>query len=128
MGGVKNDLTTSAVVLSFSICGMRANAVPASQKEQTRRYKEITAYTLGTGFSLLPFGVNDSSIPECHGVGSAFSFRSVAKSQNELQMIVIKGTVPGLIVEPLAYLQSQESQVNSFQYKIHPMSLRGTCC
>jgi hypothetical protein len=46
MGGVKNDLITSAVVLSFSISGMRANAVPASQKEQTRRYKEMNAYTL----------------------------------------------------------------------------------
>lgn len=63
---------------------MRANAVPASQKEQTRRYKEITAYTLGTGFSLLLFGGNDNSIPECHSVGPALSFWSVTESQNEL--------------------------------------------
>jgi len=46
MGGVKNDLITSAEVLFFSISGMPANAVPASQKEQMRRYKEMTAYTL----------------------------------------------------------------------------------
>ena len=46
MGGTKNDLMTSAVVLFFSISGMFANAVPASQNEQTRRYKEMTAYTL----------------------------------------------------------------------------------
>ena len=51
MGGVKNDLITSAEVLFFSISGMRENAVPANQKEQTRRYKEMKAYTLVPGFS-----------------------------------------------------------------------------
>ena len=107
---------------------MRENAVPASQKEQTRRYKEMTAYTLGTGFSLVPLGVNDNNIPERHKIGSTLSFRSIAKSQNELQIIAVKRTVPVSTVEPLAYLQSQESQVNPFQYKVHPVSLRGSCC
>jgi len=43
IGGVKNDLMTSADVLFFSISGMRENAVPASQKEHTRRYREMNA-------------------------------------------------------------------------------------
>lgn len=54
IGGLKNDWTTSAVVLFFSISGMPANAVPANQKEQTRRYKEMNAYTLVPGFSSPP--------------------------------------------------------------------------
>ena len=33
---------------------MRANAVPASQKEQIRRYKEINAYTLFSEFRSHP--------------------------------------------------------------------------
>ena len=107
---------------------MRANAVPASQKEQMRRYKAMTAYTLGTGFSLLPLGVNDSNIPERHKIGPTLSFWSVAKSQDELHIIMVKRTVPGSIVEPLVYLQSQESQINSFQYKVHPVSLRSSYC
>ena len=51
IGGLKNDWITSAVVLSFSISGMFANAVPANQKEQTRRYKEMNAYTLVRGLA-----------------------------------------------------------------------------
>ena len=54
IGGVKNDLITSADVLFFSISGMRENAVPASQKEQTRRYREMNAYTLDPNLSSLP--------------------------------------------------------------------------
>ena len=56
IGGVKNDLITSAEVLFFSCSGMRANAVPASQKEQTRRYNEMNAYTLVANFSSLHLG------------------------------------------------------------------------
>ena len=63
---------------------MRENAVPASQKEQMRRYKEMTAYTLVTSFSSLPLQVNDDNIPERCNVGPTFSFWSVTKSQNEL--------------------------------------------
>ena len=57
IGGVKNDLITSAVVLFFSFSGICANAVPASQKEQMRRYKEITANTLVSYLSSLPLEV-----------------------------------------------------------------------
>jgi len=93
MGGVKNDLITSAVVLSFSNVGMFANAVPASQKEQMRRYKEINAYTLVTVFSSLPLEVNGDNIPERCDVGSTFSFWPVTESQNELQVVTIKRVV-----------------------------------
>ena len=128
MGGVKNDLTTSAVVLSFSNSGMFANAVPASQKEQMRRYKEITAYTLVTIFSSLPLEVNGGSIPERYNVGSTFSFWPVTESQNELQVVAIKRVVSSSFEKPLAYLQSQETQVNSLQCKVYPVGLHNPCC
>ena len=126
IGGVKNDLITSAVVLSFSCSGMFANAVPASQKEQTRRYKEMNAYTLVTDFSLLPLEVNDSNIPERCNVGSTFSFWSIAESQNKLQIVAIKRVVSSSFEKPLAYLQTQETQVNSFQCKVYPVGLHSS--
>lgn len=128
MGGVKNDLTTSAVVLSFSNSGMFANAVPASQKEQMRRYKEMNAYTLVTVFSSLPLEVNGGSIPERYDIGSTFSFWSVTESQNKLQAATIKKVVSSSFEKSLAYLQSQETQVNSLQCKVYPVGLYNPYC
>ena len=56
IGGVKKDLITSACVLFFRVSGMRANAVPASQKEQISRYKEMNAYTLVSNLRPRPLG------------------------------------------------------------------------
>ena len=82
----------------------------------------MKAYTLAPNFSSLPPG-RLIDIPKCHNIGSAFSFWSVTKSQNKLVVITIK-TVVISCREPLAYLQSQENQVNSFECKVHPVGLR----
>ena len=86
MGGLKNDLITSAWVLFFNNSGMRANAVPASQKEQMRRYKEMNAYTLVSNFSsfLLEAKIGNIKIPERYSINPPFSLWPITESQDEL--------------------------------------------
>lgn len=43
IGGVKNDHIICDVVLFLRSSGIFENAFPASQKEQTRRYREMNA-------------------------------------------------------------------------------------